>query len=397
MAEYLTTRDIWRRHRLAGGEGPGEETTVRPAAAAFGGEEVVAALEALTPPAPAALDVTRAALFAGDCRGGGTARLGGRARAQAERFGFRLIPPAAGCASVVLRERGFAAAGDFVASVGLPEGHGGGDGFLLWPTEVAALERLLAEGVLATAWPPAFRLEIGGPLRPGVGPADVGLYLAAQFGGGGAAGAVLEVGGAAAEAASAEGRRALAEALALCAPRATLCAPGTSGGEAQACFEYDLGGLVPQYARGRAGREFDVAPLAEAQSVFVDRVVVGPAASAEEIGEAARLLAGAKVHSDVQLWIGPGSRPTQFEAMAQGYLTSLLDAGAAVLPSCMLPWVEEMTAPGGAVAVTGLCAFEVCRAHSCEVYYVSAAGAAAAALSGELCDPTPLCRKLASA
>ncbi|UCH77436.1 MAG: hypothetical protein JSU81_06765 [Candidatus Coatesbacteria bacterium] len=396
MTDYLTTREIWQRHRLSGGEGPGEETTVRPAAAAFGGEEAVAALEALAPPAPAALDVARAVLFAGDCRGGGTARLGRRARTQAERFGFRLIPPAAGCASVVLRERGLAAAGDVVASVGLPEGHGGGDGFLLWPVEVAALGDLVTTGVVSAVWPPAFRLEIAGALRPGVGPADVGLYLAAQFGGGGASGSVLEVAGAAAEATSVDGRRALAEALSLCAPRATLSAPGTAGDQAQAYFEYDFADLLPQYARAKADGEFEVAPLAEAEGVFVDRVVVGPAASAEEIGEAARLLAGTKIHSGVQLWIGPGSRPAQFEAMARGYLTPLLDAGAAILPSCMLPWVEELTSSDGAVAVTGLCAFEVCRTHGCEVYYVSAAGAAAAALTGELCDPTPLCRKLAS-
>jgi 3-isopropylmalate/(R)-2-methylmalate dehydratase large subunit len=396
MANYLTTREIWRRHRLAGGEAPGEEATVRPAAAALGGEEVVAALEALAPPAPAALDVARTVLFAGDCRGGGTARLGRRARTQAERFGFRLIPPAAGCASVVLRERGLAAAGDLVASVGLPEGHGGGDGFLLWPTDVAALGGLVTEGVLSTVWPAAFRLQLGGALRPGVGPVDVGLYLAAQFAAGGASGSVLEVGGATAEAMSVDGRRALAEAISLCAPRATLCAPGTPGDPAQAYFEYDFAGLVPQYAHGRAAGEFEVAALAEAENVHVDRVVIGPAASAEEMGVAARLLAGAKIHSDVQLWVGPGSRPAQFEALAQGYLTPLIDAGAAVLPSCMLPWVEELTSPGGAVAVTGLCAFEVCRTHDCEVYYVSAAGAAAAALTGELCDPTPLCRKLAS-
>jgi 3-isopropylmalate/(R)-2-methylmalate dehydratase large subunit len=172
-----------------------------------------------------------------------------------------------------------------------------------------------------------------------------------------------------------------------------LCAPGTPPSTYDAYYEYDFSNLVLQCASGSDAR-LDIAPLAEAAGAHVHRVVVGPAASAADIREAARFIRDKPVHPDVQLWVSPASRQVHFEALAREDLTTLIDAGASVLPSCTLPWAEELASGGGAVAVTGVCAFDVCRERGVEVYYVNAYAAAAAALAGELCDPTPVCEKL---
>jgi 3-isopropylmalate/(R)-2-methylmalate dehydratase large subunit len=392
MGGYKTTREIIDGHAV---ERPaaGHRLTLRADAFALGGEEAVAALEGSAPPREAALDGGRVLLFAGDCRGGGSARLAPRARAQAEAFGFQLVHPAAGCGPRVLAERGLARPGNLVAALGLPGGEACGVGALIWPVGAEALPGLLARGVFEAGEPDVHRVECGGALGPGVTATDVGLYVAGQFGRGGAGGAVMEFGGAVLEAAGEGNHAGLAEAAGLCGPAMVLCAPGTPAAAYDAYYEYDFTNLVPQCAAAAPGSSFDVRPLVEAAGAFVHRVVVGPAASAEDIRQAARFLGGRRIHSDVQLWVSPASRQIHFGALARGDLAALIDAGASVLPSCTLPWAEELTS-GGGVAVTGVCAFEVCRERGVEVYYVNAYAAAAAALAGELCEPTPICEKL---
>lgn len=368
---------------------------MKPDALALGGDEGLAALESSAPPATRALDAGRAIIFSGDCRGRGSARLAARARAQAGVFGFHLVHPAAGCAVPVMHERGMAGPGDLVAALGLPGGRTSGRGALVWPVGGSALEGILERGTFEVDVPDIHRLECRGELGPAVGGADVGLYVAGQFGRGGAAGALLEFGGAAVDVMGEGEREGMVAAAALSGATAVLCAPGTRTGETDALFEYDFSPLTPQYCRRKeGGTALEVAPLAEATGAFVHRVVVGPAASAGELAAAARVLAGKSIHSDVQLWVSPASRQAHFEALARGYLMDLIDAGATVLPSCSLPWAEELTAGDGAVAATGLCGFEVCVERGVEAYYVSATSAAAAALAGELCDPAPLWKEI---
>lgn len=393
MGGYRTAREIIEGHAAGAAERGGRRLALRPDTVALGGEEAIAALEGATAPAGGALDASRVMLFAGDCRGGGSARLGARARIQATTFGFQLVHPAAGCGPPVLTERGLAGPGTLTAALGLPGGKACGDGSLAWPLGPGGLPDLLERGVFEAEVPDVHRVECGGELGAAVNGVDVGLYVAAQFGEEGARGVLLEFGGAVVEAVCAGGHSGISDAVNLCGPRMVLCAPGTRPSSYDAYYEYDFSNLAVQCAAASDAR-FDIAPLAEAAGAHVHRVVVGPAASAADIAQAARFVRGKRVHADVQLWISPASRQAHFEALAREDLTALIDAGASVLPSCTLPWAEELTSGGGAVAVTGACAFEVCRERGVEVYYVNAWAAAAAALAGELCDPTPVCEKL---
>jgi 3-isopropylmalate/(R)-2-methylmalate dehydratase large subunit len=392
MGGYRTAREIIEGHAVSAAERDGR-VTLEPDVVALGGEEAIAALEREEAPREGAPDAGRVMLFAGDCRGGGSARLAVRARLQATTFGFQLVHPAAGCGPPVLTERGLAGPGTLTAALGLPGGEACGDGSLAWPVGPECLGDLLERGVFEAEVPGVHRVQCGGELGPGVNGVDVGLYVAAQFGAGGARGALLEFGGAVVEAVCTGGHSGIADAVNLCGPEMVLCAPGTRPSAYDAYYEYDFSNLVPQCAAGSDSR-FGVAPLAEATGAHVHRVVVGPAASAADIREAARFMRGKRVHADVQVWVSPASRRVHFEALAREDLTALIDAGASVLPSCTLPWAEELTSGGGAVAVTGACAFDVCRERGVEVYYVNAYAAAAAALAGELCDPTPVCERL---
>lgn len=391
MGGYGTAREIIEGHAVEAAE-RGRPRAFKPDAVALGGEEAIAALENAAAPRGEALEAARVMLFAGDCRGGGSSRLAARARKQASAFGLQLVHPSAGCGLTVLGERGLAEPGSLIAVLGLPGGKTCGAGSLAWPVGPECLADLLERGIFEAEVPDVHRVECGGELGAGVNGVDVGLYVAGQFGAGGARGALLEFGGAAVEAVYAGGHSGIAEAVSICGPTMVLCAPGTRPSAYDAYYEYDFSNLALQCAVG-TDSGFDVAPLAEAAGAHVHRVVVGPAASAADIREVARFVRGKRVHADVQLWVSPASRQVHFGALAREDLTALIDAGAAVLPSCTLPWAEEL-ASGGAVAVTGGCAFEVCRERGVEAYYVNAYAAAAAALAGELCDPTPVCEKL---
>jgi len=377
MGDCVGVRAILRAH--ANGEG-----RCRPDAVAAAGEaalDVIAAQD----PRGLAYDAGRVLVFEGDCPFGGAAGLTLRAQEQARRFGLRLLRGADGCPLAVLRELGFAAPGALVATAGVVAARAGGEGALVWPLGSPALDELLRTGAAAVPAPQVYRVRCGGELSPPVGGVDVGLYVAGQFGPGGAEGAVLELDAPALPAAAA--RDALVAASLLCGARAALCVAGAApDGDAE--YEYDFTPLTPQYAAARDGG-FDVGAVAAVPRAFVSRVVVGPA-DAADIGDAARVLAGARIHSDVEMWVAPASRAAHFDATAKGYLLDLIEAGAVVLPLCALPWAEEVA--DGAVATTTLCAFQACAARGLETYYVGAAAAAAAALAGELCDPSPLWR-----
>ena len=227
MGGYRTAREIIESHAVEMAERDERRLVLEPDVVALGGEEAIAALESATAPLEGALDAGRVMLFAGDCRGGGSARLAVRARMQATTFGFQLVHPAAGCGPPVLTERGLVGPGTLTAAMGLPGGEACGDGSLAWPLGPGDLPDLLERGVFEAEVPDVHRVECGGELGPAVNGVDVGLYVAAQFGAGGARGALLEFGGAVVEAVCTGGHSGIADAVTLCGPAMVLCAAGT--------------------------------------------------------------------------------------------------------------------------------------------------------------------------
>jgi homoaconitase/3-isopropylmalate dehydratase large subunit len=290
----------------------------------------------------------------------------------------------AGCALPALIESGDLRRGDMaVTCLGRAVYGAGGRGILTWDLGADAWADALNTGTVRLAPPLIFRVEGQGVLRPGVFGVDVGLYLAAQFGPGGAAGAAVEYVGPWAGP-RAEG---LAEALGLAGPEMVMCG-GEEGGAADAVWTYDFTALTPQYA-APAGSGYAVESLADARDRFVGCVVIGTAAGADDLAAAAAVLEGRKVHSDVDLWVIPATRRDMLTALNAGSIATLIAAGANVIPWCgVFPF---RCGAGEPAAVTSLCMFDGAAADGTEVYFVNPAAAAAAALESRLTDPTPLC------
>jgi 3-isopropylmalate/(R)-2-methylmalate dehydratase large subunit len=136
-------------------------------------------------------------------------------------------------------------------------------------------------------------------------------------------------------------------------------------------------------------------PLREASGRRVDRAFIGSCANGTlaDLHQAAEVLAGHQVHSDVTLLITPGSQEIYQQALQDGTIEILTSAGALVTTaSCSMC----------AGFINALAAEEVCISSStrnfrgrmgssdAEIYLASSATVAATAVAGEIIDPRHL-------
>ncbi|MHB8584276.1 MAG: 3-isopropylmalate dehydratase large subunit [Thermoplasmatota archaeon] len=111
----------------------------------------------------------------------------------------------------------------------------------------------------------------------------------------------------------------------------------------------------------------------------------------DDFQEAARILKGRRVHSDVRLIVTPASRDVMLAAMADGTMATLLEAGAVLgTPGCG----PCMGAAGGILGKGEVCISSSNRnfkgrmgAPDSEVYLASPATVAASAVAGVISDP----------
>jgi 3-isopropylmalate/(R)-2-methylmalate dehydratase large subunit len=153
---------------------------------------------------------------------------------------------------------------------------------------------------------------------------------------------------------------------------------------------YDISNLEPQVA---CPHQVDkVKPASQVSGIRIHQALVGTCVNGrlEDIAIAARLVEGKKVHPCVRFLVFPASMNIYREALAKGYLATLLDAGAIIMnPGCgpCLGAHEGTLAPG-----------EVCISSSnrnfrgrmgsrdAEIYLGSPATVAASAIAGEIVD-----------
>jgi 3-isopropylmalate/(R)-2-methylmalate dehydratase large subunit len=136
----------------------------------------------------------------------------------------------------------------------------------------------------------------------------------------------------------------------------------------------------------------NVKPVSQVAGTKIHQALLGTCANGrlEDISIAATLIKGKRVHRDVRFLVFPASMNIYREALANGYLTALLDAGAIIMnPGCgpCLGAHEGTLAPG-----------EVCISSSnrnfrgrmgsreAEIYLGSPATVVAAAIAGEIVD-----------
>jgi len=110
-------------------------------------------------------------------------------------------------------------------------------------------------------------------------------------------------------------------------------------------FEFDVSRLAPSVACPH--KVDNVKPVEEAAGTPIHQAFLGSCTNArhDDLGEAARVLRGRKVHRDVRLMVAPASRLEYLEADRRGYVRTLLDAGAMILKR-FLPRIWRNGLPG---------------------------------------------------
>ncbi len=157
--------------------------------------------------------------------------------------------------------------------------------------------------------------------------------------------------------------------------------------------EYDASKLEPQLACPHTVD--NVAPVAKLEGMKIDQAFIGTCTNGRltDLRTAAKILQGRQIPSSVRLIVAPASKQVYLDAMDEGTLQNLVEAGAAVVtPGCGpcvgthngIPSDEEV------VLSTANRNFKGRMGNSnAYIYLASPATVAASALNGKVTDPRP--------
>jgi homoaconitate hydratase family protein len=259
--------------------------------------------------------------------------------------------------------------------------------------------------------PETLRIEFSGNLPPGVFAKDAILKIIGDNGADRANYEAVEFGGPAAGVLSAASRMTLANMAAEMGAKNAYFAPDDVTldwlkGRAKSEFEvvrsdrdaayeatlkYDLSSLEPQLACPHAVD--NVKPVREVEGKPFHQALIGTCTNGrlEDLEAAAKILKGRKIHSSVRALVLPASRAVYLEALRQGLLEILSEAGCVILnPGCgpCLGAHEGLLAAGEVVVSTSNRNFRGRMGNrDSEIYLASPATAAASALEGRITDP----------
>ncbi len=267
--------------------------------------------------------------------------------------------------------------------------------------------------------PETIRVELEGQFEAGVYAKDLILALIGELGADGAIYQALEFGGAAGNALTSEERLTLSNMAVEAGGKAGLWAADEvteayleSQGrgadhlvltpDADAAYErvvtMDLGQLTPQVAMPHFVD--NVRPVEEAEGIAVDQVFIGTCTNGRlsDLRVAARLLDGEQVAPGVRLLVGPASRAVTREALREGLIDILVEAGATILPPGCGACVgvhQGVLADGERCLSTQNRNFEGRMGNpASEIYLASPATAAATAITGMITDPRVMKEKV---
>lgn len=137
-------------------------------------------------------------------------------------------------------------------------------------------------------------------------------------------------------------------------------------------------------------------PVSQAGDIKIDQVVIGSCTNGRlsDLKIAADILRGKKVHKDIRVIVFPGTQDIYLNAIKEGYIQDLINAGAAVsTPTCgpCLGGHCGILAEGERAISTTNRNFVGRMGHTkSEVYLASPAVAAASAVTGKITSPEML-------
>ena len=262
--------------------------------------------------------------------------------------------------------------------------------------------------------PETIRVFYGGELQPWVGGKDLVLYTIGQIGVAGARYKAIEFAGPAVEALTMDGRLTMANMAIEAGAKTGLFAVDDVtrayvDGRARRpynTFEADADATYAQVVEVDASQiEAQVSfphlpentrPVRQAGEVRIEQVIIGSCTNGrlEDLQVAADVLGGRRVHPDVRCIIIPGSQSVYLNALRQGLVEILVEAGAAVsTPTCgpCLGGHMGVLAAGERAVSTTNRNFRGRMGHpQSEVYLAGPAVAAASAVAGRIAHPDEL-------
>jgi 3-isopropylmalate/(R)-2-methylmalate dehydratase large subunit len=159
-------------------------------------------------------------------------------------------------------------------------------------------------------------------------------------------------------------------------------------------IEMDVNDIALQVALPHSPE--NVRPISEVGSIKIDQVFIGSCTNGrlEDLNMASQILHGRKIAPDMRLIIIPGSQQVYKEAIGDGTIETLLEAGAVIGPPCCGPCLGGhlgILAEGEKAVSTTNRNFVGRMGHpKSEVYLSGPAVAAASALLGRIGSPEEL-------
>jgi 3-isopropylmalate/(R)-2-methylmalate dehydratase large subunit len=157
----------------------------------------------------------------------------------------------------------------------------------------------------------------------------------------------------------------------------------------------DLSTVTPRVATPGAVPGNTVAIDELPEPVRIDQAFIGSCANGKlsDLADAARVLAGRRVHDGVRLLVTPASQDVYLQAVKLGYVTALVEAGAVVTNStCGACYGGHMglLAPGEVCITSSTRNFQGrMGADTARIYLGGSATVAASAVTGVITDPRP--------
>jgi len=335
-----------------------------------------------------------------------------RLRAFSKENGARFFEPGAGVCHQIVAE-GWAKPGSIVVGADSHTCTAGALGAFatgMGSTDVGAA---MALGQTWLRIPETIRVQLQGERQPGVSAKDIILYVIGLLKADGALYKALEFGGPALERMTVEERLTLCNMAVEAGAKTGLCAADEvtkaflreQGRESdfaplspdpdevyETVLDVDLGTLPPQVALPHVVD--NVRPVGDVEGLAIDQVFIGTCTNGRlsDLRVAAAVLKGRRVHPKVRLLVGPASRQTYLQAIREGLIETLVEAGAVILPPGCGPCVGihlGVPADGERCLSTQNRNFEGRMGNpAAEILLASPATAASSALTGALTDPT---------
>jgi 3-isopropylmalate/(R)-2-methylmalate dehydratase large subunit len=283
--------------------------------------------------------------------------------------------------------------------------------FGIGATEMASVWAL--GRILNVEVPGTIKVQVGGEFHKYVSPKDLILYVIGQLTAQGANFKVIEFHGPATKKMSTSGRLTICN-MAVEAGATSGIVPAdietarylheeagvkgpieTMGPDEAAVYdrvlEIDVSDLGPQLACPHTVD--NVKPIQEVAGKQVNQIVIGSCTNGrlDDIRIAAKILDGKKVARNIRMLVFPASARIYLQALKEGTLATLMEAGAVVMNSGCGPCLgvhQGALADGDVALATTNRNFKGRMGNpSAEVYLCSPAVAAASALTGEITDP----------